>query len=124
MAAIRQNGSSGDCRLETGNEPEKDKRAGGERSERNEEMRRRKERKKRYSLFEEFGVAFSLLKSINVWLLEMCDGIFINERGKIVWRCATCSLLWSLWKERNNRLFEDKFSCFESFWILVQHNAS
>ena len=42
----------------------------------------------------------------------------------ILWKCASRSLLWSIWKERNSRIFEDRFNSFDSFWTVVQHTAS
>ena len=41
-------------------------------------------------------------------------------KRKNPWRCATCALLWWLWKEKNSRMFEDKSMSFDSFWLLFK----
>lgn len=74
-------------------------------------------------LFRPFGLGCCLPNKVDDWLPDGLDCNAFGDKGKILWRCATRSLLWCLWKERNSRVFEDKYASFDSFWIVVQtHN--
>jgi len=55
--------------------------------------------------FEIFGLACFLPKKIDDWMMEGLDFPVYGGKGKILWKCASCSFLWCLWKERNSRIF-------------------
>ena len=42
-------------------------------------------------------------------------GLGNSLRGKTLWQIACLTLLWMVWQERNNRIFEDKGRTEEMF---------
>ena len=46
-------------------------------------------------------------------------GLGNSLRGKILWQIACLTLLWVVWQERNNRIFEDKGRTEEMLWDLL-----
>lgn len=48
---------------------------------------------------------------------------FIGGSGRVSFGIVHFLVL-GLWKEKNNRMFEDKASSFVSFWLLVRHDVS
>ena len=46
---------------------------------------------------------FSLFHLFEVWNLGVS-----SCRGRIMWRCSFVATLWVIWKERDNRCFQDK----------------
>ncbi|KAL6346450.1 hypothetical protein AAG906_033246 [Vitis piasezkii] len=45
-------------------------------------------------------------------------------RGKILWQIACLTLIWMVWQERNNRIFEDKGRTEEVVWDLIRFYSS
>ena len=71
------------------------------------------------------------------YILWVFDGGKINCFGtnnlaKVMWKCIVLSLLWVIWIERNNRIFQDKVmrsedlfekaKCLTSFWASSNKN--
>ena len=81
-------------------------------------------RKAWYTLFGIFDLELCLPSKIDRWMIEGLNFRGYSPKGNILWKCATRSLLWSIWKERNSRIFDDRFNSFDSFWTVVQHTAS
>ena len=79
-------------------------------------------RKVWYTLFKIFDVEVCLPSKINSWMLEVLKIRGYSLKGHILWSCATRSLLWCIWKERNSRIFEDNYNSIDSFWTTLQHN--
>ena len=51
-------------------------------------------------------------------------GLGNSLRGKILWQIACLTLLWLVWQERNNRIFEDKGRTEEMLWDLLLFYSS
>ncbi|RVX11327.1 hypothetical protein CK203_019704 [Vitis vinifera] len=49
---------------------------------------------------------------------------FGTVRGKILWQIACLTLIWMVWQERNNRIFEDKGRTEEVVWDLIRFYSS
>ena len=46
-------------------------------------------------------------------------GLGNSLRGKTLWQIAGLTLIWMVWQERNNRIFEDKGRTEEMVWDLI-----
>ena len=46
-------------------------------------------------------------------------GLENSLRGKTLWQIACLTLLWMVWQERNNKIFEDKGRMKEMLWDLI-----
>ena len=46
------------------------------------------------------------------WMLDGVNSKAFRPKGNILWRCTNRSLLWSIWNERNSRIFDDKYNSF------------
>jgi hypothetical protein len=57
-------------------------------------------------VFELFGVLWVMPRSI-VEMLECWQGNFGKHRNCLIWRVVPHCLMWSIWRERNGRSFED-----------------
>ena len=62
-----------------------------------------------------FGFSDCLLKSIEDWLVEVFSTCNWSKQANILWNCWAQPLLWLIWLERNQRVFEDKSSSIEFF---------
>ncbi|RVW79083.1 Copper-transporting ATPase PAA1, chloroplastic [Vitis vinifera] len=51
-------------------------------------------------------------------------GLGNSVRGKILWQIACLTLIWMVWQERNNRIFEDKGRTEEVVWDLIWFYSS
>ena len=51
-------------------------------------------------------------------------GLGNSLRGKTLWQIACLTLLWMVWQERNNRIFEDKGITEEMLWDLLLFYSS
>lgn len=52
------------------------------------------------------------------WLFESLRGGQLIGKARELWKFAGKLLLWSLWLERNRRIFGDKSSSLDYFWSL------
>ena len=41
-------------------------------------------------------------------MVEKPIGFGTNNLAKVLWKCMVLPLMWVIWIERNNRIFEDK----------------
>ena len=57
-------------------------------------------------IFSLFGVQWVLHSSIKRNLLNWHD-VFVGKKREKAWRAALLCLMWTLWKERNERAFND-----------------
>ena len=51
-------------------------------------------------------------------------GLGNSLRGKTLWQIACLTLIWMVWQERNNRIFEDKGRTEEMVWDLIRFYSS
>ena len=63
------------------------------------------------------------------YILWVFDGGKINCFGtnnlaKVMWNCIVLSLLWVIWIERNNRIFEDRVMRSEDLFEKAKYLAS
>lgn len=58
-------------------------------------------------LFSLFGVSWVLTSSVGETLLSW-HGSFMSRKRKKVWQVAHLCLFWTMWKERNNRAFDNE----------------
>jgi hypothetical protein len=58
-----------------------------------------------YSLFSRFGLSWAML----LWVIDLlaCWWSLGRSRSATVWKMAPTCVFWCLWRERNNRSFED-----------------
>ncbi|KAL6345662.1 hypothetical protein AAG906_017398 [Vitis piasezkii] len=62
---------------------------------------------------------------------ESIDHLFLHcpvtiglWHSKILWQIACLTLIWMVWQERNNRIFEDKGRTEEVVWDLIRFYSS
>ena len=55
----------------------------------------------------EFGRLWVIPKS-NKKLLCLGQGFFLNRKGKVLWKVASTAIIWAIWLEQNNQIFEEK----------------
>ena len=59
------------------------------------------------------------------WVLVITfKGLGNSLRGKTLWQIVCLTLIWMVWQERNNRIFEDKGRTEEMVWDLIQFYSS
>ena len=51
-------------------------------------------------------------------------GLGNSLKDKTLWQIACLTLLWMVWQERNNRIFEDKGRTEEMLWGLILFYSS
>ncbi|KAL6323792.1 hypothetical protein AAG906_002260 [Vitis piasezkii] len=56
--------------------------------------------------------------------LDFGIGLGNSLRGKTLWQIACLTLIWMVWQERNNRIFEDKGRMEEMVWDLIRFYSS
>ncbi|RVW15386.1 putative ribonuclease H protein [Vitis vinifera] len=61
-----------------------------------------------HKLFNLAGLAWVPPRSIVDMMVIAFKGLGNSLRGKTLWQIACLTLLWMVWQERNNRIFEDK----------------
>ncbi|RVW55794.1 hypothetical protein CK203_075797 [Vitis vinifera] len=72
-----------------------------------------------HRLFNLVGVIWVPPRSIEDMLVISFKGLGNSVRGKILWQIACLTLIWMVWQERNNRIFEDKGRTEEVVWDLI-----
>ncbi|RVW35813.1 putative ribonuclease H protein [Vitis vinifera] len=75
-------------------------------------------------LFNLVGVIWVPPRSIEDMLVISFRGLGNSVRGKILWQIACLTLIWMVWQERNNRIFEDKGRTEEVVWDLIWFYSS
>ncbi|RVW51131.1 hypothetical protein CK203_078096 [Vitis vinifera] len=70
------------------------------------------------------GVIWVPPRSIEDMLVISFRGLGNSVRGKILWQIACLTLIWMVWQERNNRIFEDKGRTEEVVWDLIWFYSS
>ncbi|RVW68264.1 hypothetical protein CK203_063577 [Vitis vinifera] len=63
-------------------------------------------------------------KSLEDMLVITFKGLGNSLRGKTLWQIACLTLIWMVWQERNNRIFEDKGRTEEMVWDLIRFYSS
>ena len=56
----------------------------------------------------------------SIELLSLGHGLFLNKKGKILWKVAITTTLWVVWLERNKRIFEDVEENIETVWDRIR----
>ena len=72
-----------------------------------------------HKLFNLAGLAWVPPRSIEDMLVVAFKGLGNSLRGKTLWQITCLTLLWMVWQERNNRIFEDKGRTEEMLWDLI-----
>ena len=72
-----------------------------------------------HKLFNLARLAWVPPRSIEDMLVIAFKGLENSLRGKTLWQIACLTLLWMVWQERNNRIFEDKGRTEEMLWDLI-----
>ena len=63
-------------------------------------------------------------KEFEDMLVIAFKGLGNSLRGKTLWQIACLTLVWMVWQERNNRIFEDKGRMEEMLWDLILFYSS
>ena len=53
-------------------------------------------------------------------LLSLGQSLFLNKKGKKLWKVATTTTLWAIWLERNKRIFEEVQESIDSMWDRIR----
>ncbi|RVW50856.1 hypothetical protein CK203_101816 [Vitis vinifera] len=77
-----------------------------------------------HRLFNLVGVIWVPPRSIEDMLVISFKGLGNSVRDKILWQIACLTLIWMVWQERNNRIFEDKGRTEEVVWDLIRFYSS
>jgi len=64
-----------------------------------------------------FGVSWVMPSSV-VGLLACWQGHFGRLRNGVIWKIVPPCLMWCIWKERNNRCFEDSERAMPNYKLL------
>ncbi|RVX09324.1 LINE-1 retrotransposable element ORF2 protein [Vitis vinifera] len=70
-------------------------------------------------LFKLAGLDWVPPRSFEDMLVITFKGLGNSLRGKTLWQVACLTLVWIVWQERNNRIFEDKGRSEETLWDLI-----
>ena len=74
-------------------------------------------------LYREGWCGFSL-GVVVIWWIFLLWVLGIQLKGKTLLRIACLTLIWMVWRERNVRIFEDKWRTFETLWELFHFFTS
>ncbi|RVW93876.1 Transposon TX1 uncharacterized 149 kDa protein [Vitis vinifera] len=77
-----------------------------------------------YRLFNLAGLVWVPPRSLEDMLVITFKGLRNSLRGKTLWQIACLTLIWIVWQERNNRIFEDKGRTEEMLWDLIRFYSS
>ena len=47
-----------------------------------------------------------------------------KKKAKLLWRCCCMAAAWSVWQERNARIFENRFLEAQEVWSKIKSLAS
>lgn len=63
------------------------------------------------------------MNNINYYKMqkELCSGKKNrrNKKGKFLWRLVAAVVMWSIWLERNNKVFNDSLEPIEEVWDRI-----
>ncbi|RVW53835.1 hypothetical protein CK203_088568 [Vitis vinifera] len=76
-----------------------------------------------HRLFNLVGLIWVPPRSLEDMLVISFKGLGNSLRGKTLWQIACLTLIWMVWQERNNRIFEDKGRTEEMVWDLIRLHA-
>ncbi|WKA04126.1 hypothetical protein VitviT2T_022186 [Vitis vinifera] len=77
-----------------------------------------------HRLFNLVGVIWVPPRSLEDMLVISFKGLGNSLRGKTLWQIACLTLIWMVWQERNNKIFEDKGKTEEMVWDLIRFYSS
>ena len=77
-----------------------------------------------HKLFNLAGFAWVPPRSIVDMVVIAFKGLENSLRGKTLWQIVCLTLLWMVWQERNNTIFEDKGRTEEMLWDLLLFYSS
>ncbi|RVX22450.1 putative ribonuclease H protein [Vitis vinifera] len=78
----------------------------------------------KHRLFNLVGVIWVPPRSLEDMLVISFKGLENSLRGKTLWQIACLTLIWMVWQEKNNRIFEDKGRTEEMVWDLIRFYSS
>ncbi|RVW92960.1 Transposon TX1 uncharacterized 149 kDa protein [Vitis vinifera] len=70
------------------------------------------------------GLVWFPPRSVEDMMVITFKGLGNSLRGKTLWQIACLTLIWLVWQERNNRIFEDKGRTEEMLWDLIRFYSS
>ncbi|RVX22606.1 hypothetical protein CK203_012544 [Vitis vinifera] len=77
-----------------------------------------------HKLFNLAGLVWVPPRSFENMLVIAFKGLGNSLRSKTLWQIAYLTLIWLVWQERNNRIFEDKGRTEEMLWDLIWFYSS
>ena len=77
-----------------------------------------------HKLFNLAGLVWVPPRSFEDMLVIAFKCLGNSLRGKTLWKIACLTLIWKVWQERNNRIFEDKGRTEEMLWDLIRFYSS
>ncbi|RVW53008.1 putative ribonuclease H protein [Vitis vinifera] len=77
-----------------------------------------------HRLFNLVGLVWVPPRSLEDMLVITFKSLGNSLRGKALWQIACLTLIWMVWQERNNRIFEDKGRTEEMVWDLIRFYSS
>ncbi|RVX19857.1 hypothetical protein CK203_005103 [Vitis vinifera] len=77
-----------------------------------------------HRLFNLVGSVWVPPRSLEDMLVITFKDLGNSLRGKTLWQIACLTLIWMVWQERNNRIFEDKRRTEEMVWDLIRFYSS
>ena len=72
-----------------------------------------------YIILKEFGRIWVIPRSSKD-LLCFGQGLFLNNKGKVLWKVVSVATFWAIWLERNNRIFEEGEESVEFLWDRIR----
>ncbi|RVX03454.1 hypothetical protein CK203_027962 [Vitis vinifera] len=73
-----------------------------------------------HKLFNLAGLVWVPPRSVEDMMVITFKGLGNSLRGKTLWQIACLTLIWLVWQERNNMIFEDKGRTEDMLWDLIQ----
>lgn len=70
-------------------------------------------------VLQELEVSWAMPKTISDCFLSLFSPT-LGKKGKVLWRMIVHAVCWSLWLERNRRIFEDKEECLDKIWSKLK----
>lgn len=70
------------------------------------------------------GILWATPRECKSLFIEAGGGLRSSGKAKVLWKAMVLSLTWSIWKERNARIFEEKDSNVQDIFENAKYNSS